>query len=122
MRTKVSCKGLHPPKANNHKGGQKEMENSDSNLGFVVIIPELQPYKYAGYPMLIKTIRMETEDGNVFSKDAPLLTAASELAYHTMNCSALNAEELRRENGIEVKCCCIDLSRQPTNFSGQPLL
>lgn len=64
---------------------------------------ELQPYKYAGYPMLIKTIRLETEDGSVFSKDAPLLTAASELAYHTMNCSALNAEELRRENGIEVK-------------------
>lgn len=53
--------------------------------------------------MLIKTIRLETEDGSVFSKDAPLLTAASELAYHTMNCSALNAEELRRENGIEVK-------------------
>ena len=53
--------------------------------------------------MLIKTIRLETEDGSVFSKDAPLLPAASELAYHTMNCSALNAEELRRENGIEVK-------------------
>ena len=56
--------------------------------------------------MLIKTIRLETEDGSVFSKDAPLLTAASELAYHTMNCSALNAEELRRENGVEVKKKC----------------
>ena len=54
--------------------------------------------------MLIKTIRLETEDGSVFSKDAPLLTAASELAYHTINCSALNAEELRRENGMEVQC------------------
>ncbi|KAK2561616.1 DnaJ-like protein subfamily C member 13 [Acropora cervicornis] len=63
---------------------------------------ELQPYKYAGYPMLIKTIRMETEDGTAFSKDAPLLAAASELAFHTINCSALNAEELRREDGIEV--------------------
>lgn len=62
---------------------------------------ELQPYKYAGYPMLIKTIRMETEDGSVFSKDAPLLAAASELAFHTINCSALNAEELRRESGME---------------------
>ena len=66
-------------------------------------IPELQPYKYAGYPMLIKTIRLETVDNSLFSKSAPLLTAASELAYHTINCSALNAEELRRENGIEVK-------------------
>lgn len=52
--------------------------------------------------MLIKTIRMETEDGTAFSKDAPLLAAASELAFHTINCSALNAEELRREDGIEV--------------------
>lgn len=45
---------------------------------------------------------METEDGTAFSKDAPLLAAASELAFHTINCSALNAEELRREDGIEV--------------------
>ena len=66
-------------------------------------ILELQPYKYAGYPMLIKTIRLETSDDSLFSKSAPLLTAASELAYHTINCSALNAEELRREDGIEVK-------------------
>ena len=54
--------------------------------------------------MLIKTIKMETEDDMLFSKSAPLLAAASELAYHTVNCSALNAEELRRENGIEVGC------------------
>ncbi|XP_031572109.1 dnaJ homolog subfamily C member 13-like [Actinia tenebrosa] len=72
---------------------------------------ELHPYKYSGYPMLIKTIRMETNDSSLFSKDAPLLTAASELAYHTINCSALNAEELRRDNGLEalveayVRCC-----------------
>ncbi|KAK4884053.1 hypothetical protein RN001_000324 [Aquatica leii] len=62
---------------------------------------ELQPYKYAGYPQLIKTIKMETADEQLFSKSAPLLSAASELAYHTVNCSALNAEELRRENGLE---------------------
>ncbi|XP_025080789.1 dnaJ homolog subfamily C member 13-like isoform X2 [Pomacea canaliculata] len=63
---------------------------------------ELEPYKYAGYPMLIKTIRMETNDEQLFSKSAPLLSAAAELAYHTVRCSALNAEELRRENGIQV--------------------
>ncbi|KAI1902089.1 hypothetical protein AGOR_G00041120 [Albula goreensis] len=63
---------------------------------------ELEPYKYAGYPMLIKTITMETSDEQLFSKTSPLLPAATELAFHTVNCSALNAEELRRENGIEV--------------------
>jgi len=62
----------------------------------------LEPYKYAGYPMLIKTIRMETQDSSLFAKKTPLLPAASELAFHTINCSALNVEELRRENGIEV--------------------
>ncbi|KAF4020599.1 hypothetical protein G4228_012493 [Cervus hanglu yarkandensis] len=63
---------------------------------------DLQPYKYAGYPMLIRTITMETSDDLLFSKESPLLPAAAELAFHTVNCSALNAEELRRENGIEV--------------------
>uniref|UniRef100_A0A3B5MEJ4 J domain-containing protein n=1 Tax=Xiphophorus couchianus TaxID=32473 RepID=A0A3B5MEJ4_9TELE len=63
---------------------------------------ELEPYKYAGYPMLIKTIKMETDDAQLFSKTSPLLPAAAELAFHTVNCSALNAEELRRENGIEI--------------------
>lgn len=52
--------------------------------------------------MLIKTITMETEDDQLFSKTSPLLPAAVELAFHTVNCSALNAEELRRDNGIEV--------------------
>jgi len=66
----------------------------------------LEPYKYAGYPMLIKTIVMETQDDTLFSKSAPLLCAATELCYHTVNCSALNAEELRREKGIEVRDTC----------------
>ena len=29
---------------------------------------DLQPYKYAGYPMLIKTIKLESEDSGLFSK------------------------------------------------------
>ena len=62
---------------------------------------ELAPFKYSGYPMLVKTIQMETKDDSLFSKSAPLLTAAAELCFHTVNCSALNAEELRRENGME---------------------
>jgi len=62
---------------------------------------DLHPYKYAGYPMLIKTIKMESEDSTLFSKSAPLLAAASEVAYYTVRCSNLNAEELRREEGME---------------------
>ncbi|GFX82675.1 dnaJ homolog subfamily C member 13 [Trichonephila clavipes] len=62
---------------------------------------DLHPYKYSGYPMLVKTIKLETNDSQLFSKSAPLLAAASETAYHTVNCSALNAEELRREGGLE---------------------
>ncbi|KAG5881132.1 hypothetical protein JTB14_020836 [Gonioctena quinquepunctata] len=63
---------------------------------------ELQPYKYSGYPQLIKTIEIETADEQLFSKNTPLLAAACKLAYHTVDCSALNAEELRRESGLEV--------------------
>jgi DnaJ family protein C protein 13 len=61
----------------------------------------LQPYKYAGYPMLIKTILMETRDEQLFSKKDQLLTNSTELAYQTIKCSSLNAEELRRESGLE---------------------
>ena len=64
---------------------------------------ELRPYKYAGYPMLVATIRLEAEDEQLFSKEAPLLSAAAEVAYYTVRCSALNAEELRRERGLEVR-------------------
>ena len=52
--------------------------------------------------MLITTIERESSDDDLFSKSAAILTAASEVAYHTMNTSALNAEELRRDNGIPV--------------------
>lgn len=52
--------------------------------------------------MLIKTIEMETADDKLFSKSAPLLAAAAECAYYTVKCSSLNAEEMRRENGLEI--------------------
>ncbi|XP_060154593.1 dnaJ homolog subfamily C member 13 isoform X4 [Globicephala melas] len=87
---------------------------------------DLQPYKYAGYPMLIRTITMETSDDLLFSKESPLLPAAAELAFHTVNCSALNAEELRRENGIEVlqeafsRCVAVlNHSSKPSDMSVQ---
>jgi len=75
---------------------------------------ELQPYKYAGYPQLVKTIEMETADDQLFSKSAPLLVAASELAYHTVHCSALNAEELRRERGLDVRIVLLCASKRRT--------
>ena len=52
--------------------------------------------------MLIRTTKLETDDTELFSKETPLLPSATELAYHTINCSALNVEELQREDGIEV--------------------
>ena len=75
--------------------------SSDCHANQIVFVfdrytEELHPYKYAGYPMLVKTIRMETDDDKLFSKSAPLLAAAAECAYYTVKCSALNAEELRR--------------------------
>jgi DnaJ family protein C protein 13 len=63
---------------------------------------ELHPYKYAGYPMLIKTLKLETYDEQLFSKTYPLLPHACETAYYTVKCSALNAEELRRDGGLEI--------------------
>ncbi|XP_033101582.1 dnaJ homolog subfamily C member 13-like isoform X2 [Anneissia japonica] len=79
----------------------------------------LEPYKYAGYPMLLKTITLETDDKSLFSKPVPLLAAACELAFHTVNCSALNAEELRRENGIEILqrafSRCVSILSQSSN-------
>ena len=65
-------------------------------------IEVLHPYKYSGYPMLIKTLEMETKDEQLFSKDYPLLAHACETAYYTVKCSSLNAEELRREGGLEI--------------------
>jgi len=59
----------------------------------------LEPYKYAGYPMLIKTMELEVADSTLFAKETPLLPHCLEVVYHTLNCSALNVEELRREKG-----------------------
>lgn len=64
----------------------------------------LAPYKYAGYPQLLRTARLEAEAEQLFAErdSAPLLPAACELAHATVRCSALNAEELRREGGLQV--------------------
>jgi len=44
----------------------------------------LQPFKYAGYPMLLNAITVDKDDGNFLSAErAPLLVAASELTWLT---------------------------------------
>ena len=63
---------------------------------------ELEPYKYAGYPMLVTTMKQEIENENLYADlENELLSPSVELAYHTVCCSSLNAEELNREEGIK---------------------
>uniref|UniRef100_A0A8D8SG75 DnaJ homolog subfamily C member 13 n=1 Tax=Cacopsylla melanoneura TaxID=428564 RepID=A0A8D8SG75_9HEMI len=90
-------------------------ENNEPNPNNIVLVlrtqsilfhrysEELSGYKYAGYRQLIATIRAETSDENetLFSSAGSLLGAAVELAYHTVQCSALNAQELNNEGGFQ---------------------
>lgn len=66
----------------------------------------LSPYKYAGYTQLIKTIALESTDETLFSRSKEdgghLLIAAVELCYWTLRSSPLNAEQLRRDGGLDV--------------------
>lgn len=44
----------------------------------------LEPFKYAGYPMLLNAITVDKDDNNFLSSDrASLLVAASELIWLT---------------------------------------
>ncbi|CAF3421421.1 unnamed protein product [Rotaria sp. Silwood1] len=67
----------------------------------------LSEYKYAGYPLLIRILETEAKNDQLFSmgnttKATALLPIAIELLYYTLDCSELNCEELRRENGLEI--------------------
>ncbi|KAL3999076.1 DnaJ domain family protein [Acanthocheilonema viteae] len=63
---------------------------------------ELSSYKYAGYGQLIKTINLESKDDALFTEGGGrLLDAAVELCRYTLMSSALNAEQLRRDSGLE---------------------
>jgi DnaJ family protein C protein 13 len=53
----------------------------------------LEPFKYAGYPMLLNAVTVDKDDSNFLSSDrAPLLIAASELIWLTCASSSLNGE------------------------------
>ncbi|GAV86253.1 DnaJ domain-containing protein/DUF4339 domain-containing protein [Cephalotus follicularis] len=84
----------------------------------------LEPFKYAGYPMLLNAVTVDTDDNNFLSSDrAPLLVAASELIWLTCASSSLNGEELVRDGGIQLlatllsRCMCVV---QPTTPANEP--
>ncbi|KAL3535786.1 hypothetical protein ACH5RR_004247 [Cinchona calisaya] len=84
----------------------------------------LEPFKYAGYPMLLNAVTVDKDDNNFLSSDrAPLLVAASELVWLTCASSSLNGEELVRDGGIQLiatllsRCMCVV---QPTTPASEP--
>lgn len=84
----------------------------------------LEPFKYAGYPMLLNAITVDKDDNNFLSSDrASLLVAASELTYLTCASSSLNGEELVRDGGLQLlatllsRCMCVV---QPTTPANEP--
>lgn len=84
----------------------------------------LEPFKYAGYPMLLNAVTVDKDDNNFLASDrAPLLVAASELIWLTCASSSLNGEELVRDGGIQLlatllsRCMCVV---QPTTPASEP--
>ncbi|XP_076911276.1 dnaJ homolog subfamily C GRV2-like [Bidens hawaiensis] len=84
----------------------------------------LEPFKYAGYPMLLNAVTVDNDDTNFLSSErAPLLVAASELMWLTCVSSSLNGEELVRDGGIKLlatllsRCMCVV---QPTTHGNEP--
>ncbi|XP_058111724.1 dnaJ homolog subfamily C GRV2 isoform X2 [Magnolia sinica] len=84
----------------------------------------LEPFKYAGYPMLLSAVTVDKDDNNFLSSDrVPLLVAASELIWLTCASSSLNGEELVRDGGIPLlasllsRCVCVV---QPTTPANEP--
>ena len=66
----------------------------------------LRPFKYAGYPLLLKVICTVDEEGadlpDLFAADnARLLLPATKLLQATIETAPLNALELQRVGGIE---------------------
>ncbi|KAE8714162.1 DnaJ-like protein subfamily C GRV2 [Hibiscus syriacus] len=84
----------------------------------------LEPFKYAGYLMLLSAVTVEKEDNNFLASErASLLVAASELVWLTCASSSLNGEELVRDGGIKLlatllsRCMCVV---QPTTTANEP--
>lgn len=80
---------------------------------------ELEPYKYAGYGLLLRLMESELEDPQLRSKATPLLGVATETAWHTLRCSPLNVEELRREGGLQLLARCVSRSVELLSHSSE---
>ncbi|KAJ7978844.1 DnaJ-like subfamily C GRV2 [Quillaja saponaria] len=84
----------------------------------------LEPFKYAGYPMLLSAVTVEEDDNNFLTSDrAPLLVAASELTWLTCASSSLNGEELVRDGGIQLLATLLSRCMgvvQPTTSGSEP--
>lgn len=84
----------------------------------------LEPFKYAGYPMLLNAVTVDNDDNNFLSSDrAPLLIAASELVWLTCASSSLNGEELVRDGGIQLLATLLSRCMgvvQPTTPASEP--
>ncbi|VDM97385.1 unnamed protein product [Thelazia callipaeda] len=81
---------------------------------------ELSPYKYAGYVQLIKTINLESKDDALFAEGGgQLLGAAVELCRYTLMSSSLNAEQLRRDAGLEALQSAFERCVPMVNFSSK---
>ncbi|KAG6548512.1 hypothetical protein Mapa_010000 [Marchantia paleacea] len=81
----------------------------------------LEPFKYAGYPMLLNAITVDKDDSNFLSPErAPLLEAASELAWLTCVSSVLNGEELVRDGGVSLLATLLSRCMYVVNRNTSP--
>ncbi|KAL0040215.1 hypothetical protein WJX77_000548 [Trebouxia sp. C0004] len=88
----------------------------------------LEPFKYAGYPMLLQAVAVPQQEQAddpaahfLAPQQAPRLQAAVELCWLTCVSSELNGEELCRSGGIDIlgsllaRCCTIMPKDVPAN-------
>eukprot|EP01107_Rhizomastix_libera_P008652 TRINITY_DN239_c0_g1_i5.p1 TRINITY_DN239_c0_g1~~TRINITY_DN239_c0_g1_i5.p1 ORF type:complete len:2272 (+),score=570.58 TRINITY_DN239_c0_g1_i5:31-6816(+) len=67
------------------------------NMLYTRFSQELSPFKYAGYPLLTKTLQ-----NAIACSDLVWLSQCCEMCYRTLKSSPLNVEELRRQGGIDM--------------------
>ncbi|CAM6086907.1 unnamed protein product [Calypogeia fissa] len=81
----------------------------------------LEPFKYAGYPMLLNALTVDNDDNNFLSSErAQLLEAASELAWLTCVSSVLNGEELVRDGGVSLLATLLSRCMYVVNKNTSP--
>ncbi|KAH3758193.1 dnaJ protein subfamily C member 13 [Pelomyxa schiedti] len=76
---------------------------------------ELAPFKYAGYGLLLHNTTHALD-----IDDKELLLLASELCLRTIQSTTLNAEELRRQNGMEILSNALSKSIESVTQQSSP--